>query len=88
MSDFQNRRWPPIVTMKSNLPDEAHRATVFGLTRNSVATSPGVSSTSFNEGEKLVIVLSLHVGRRRWALAQPVTSVLGPSRIPLAPRGP
>ncbi len=40
------RRWPPRVLMDVNFPAFAHRVTVFGSTRNIVATSAGVSSGS------------------------------------------
>ena len=40
------RRWPPSVRIDVSLPALAHRVTVFGSTRNIVATSAGVSSGS------------------------------------------
>jgi len=40
------RRWPPRVLMDVNFPAFAQRVTVFGSTRNIVATSAGVSSGS------------------------------------------
>ncbi len=40
------RRWPPRVRIDVSFPALAHRVTVFGSTRNIVATSAGVSSGS------------------------------------------
>jgi hypothetical protein len=40
------RRWPPSVRIDVSFPALAHRVTVFGSTRNIVATSAGVSSGS------------------------------------------
>ena len=45
-SDSRNRRWPPGVRMLPIRPAAAQRVTVFGSTRNSAATSPGVSRRS------------------------------------------
>jgi hypothetical protein len=45
-SDSRNRRCPPGVRMLLMRPAAAHRVTVFGSTRNSAATSPGVSRRS------------------------------------------
>src|SRR2546429_6422134 len=42
-SDSRNRRCPPGVRILPIRPAAAHRVTVFGSTRNSAATSPGVS---------------------------------------------
>lgn len=43
-SDSRNRRWPPGVRIEPIRPAVAQRVTVLGSTRNSAATSPGVSS--------------------------------------------
>ena len=45
-SDSRNLRCPPGVRMLVMRPEAAHRVTVFGSTRNSAATSPGVSRRS------------------------------------------
>jgi hypothetical protein len=45
-SASRNRRCPPGVRIEPIRPAEAHRVTVFGSTRNSAATSPGVSKRS------------------------------------------
>ena len=45
-SDSRNRRCPPGVRMLLIRPAAAHRVTVFGSTRNRLATSPGVNSRS------------------------------------------
>ena len=45
-SDSRNLRCPPGVRMLLMRPDAAHRVTVFGSTRNSAATSPGVRRRS------------------------------------------
>src|SRR5882724_10905163 len=45
-SDSRNRRWPPGVRIDPIRPAVAQRVTVFGSTRNNVATSPGVSKRS------------------------------------------
>ena len=45
-SDSRNRRWPPGVRMLPMRPDAAQRVTVFGSTRNRLATSPGVRRRS------------------------------------------
>ena len=45
-SDSRNRRCPPGVRMLVMRPDAAQRVTVFGSTRKSAATSPGVSNRS------------------------------------------
>ena len=45
-SDSLYLRWPPKVLMEVNFPAFAHLVTVFGSTRNSEATSAGVSKTS------------------------------------------
>src|SRR6516165_9282681 len=45
-SDSRNLRCPPGVRMLLMRPDAAHRVTVFGSTRKSAATSPGVRSRS------------------------------------------
>ena len=45
-SDSRNLRCPPGVRMLLIRPDAAHRVTVFGSTRKSAATSPGVSRRS------------------------------------------
>ena len=46
ISDARKRRWPPSVRIAVILPARAQRVTVFGLTRNSAATSAGVRSAS------------------------------------------
>jgi hypothetical protein len=45
-SDSRNRRWPPGVRILPIRPDAAQRVTVFGSTRNRLATSPGVRRRS------------------------------------------
>jgi len=45
-SDSLYLRWPPSVLIEVNLPAFAQRVTVFGSTRNKLATSEGVSSVS------------------------------------------
>ena len=45
-SDSRNLRCPPGVRMLLMRPDAAHRVTVFGSTRKSAATSPGVRRRS------------------------------------------
>ena len=45
-SDSLYLRWPPRVLIEVNLPAFAQRVTVFGSTRNKLATSDGVSSVS------------------------------------------
>jgi hypothetical protein len=45
-SDSRNLRCPPGVRMLLIRPDAAHRVTVFGSTRKSAATSPGVRRRS------------------------------------------
>ena len=45
-SDSLYLRCPPRVLMDVNLPAFAHLVTVFGSTRNKIATSEGVSKTS------------------------------------------
>jgi hypothetical protein len=45
-SDSRNLRCPPGVRILVMRPEAAHRVTVFGSTRNSAATSPGVSRRS------------------------------------------
>src|SRR5439155_12373767 len=46
ISEARKRRWPPRVRIAVILPARAQRVTVFGFTRNSAATSAGVSSAS------------------------------------------
>lgn len=45
-SDSLYLRWPPRVLIEVNFPAFAQRVTVFGSTRNKLATSEGVSSVS------------------------------------------
>src|ERR1017187_4639339 len=52
------RRWPPSVRMDVSFPALAHRVTVFGSTRNIVATSAGVSSGSASGVRALIITAS------------------------------
>src|SRR4051795_7150499 len=57
------RRWPPRVRMEVSLPALAQRVTVFGSTRNMVATSAGVSRGSAS-GVRVVIGSAFR--RPRW----------------------
>ena len=56
------RRWPPSVRMDVSLPALAHRVTVFGSTRNIVATSAGVSS-GYASGVRAAILRPLLLDR-------------------------
>lgn len=56
ISDLKYRLCPPSVLTEDSLPALAQRVTVFGSTRNSVATSPGVSKAWASVEGALMIV--------------------------------